>query len=217
MKPHHPQPPLAYLITNGITTPKNYTELKPQILRTLKNAVDNGISFVQLREKNITTRQLFDLAASSVSITADSETKLMINGRPDIAAASGADGVHLPETGLPVDAVKIAFPGLLIGVSVHSEQAARTAKQSGADHIIFGNVHATPGKGEPAGVKKLKAVCEAVFPMPVIAVGGIGVDEIGDVLKAGAAGFAAIRLLNSADGQNAAMKKIRELDPQEIS
>lgn len=206
-----PPLPFTYLITSGEATPTTFSDQKPRILHLIKTAVDNGISFVQIREKLLTAKQNFELASAAVSITAGSETLLMINGRADVAAAARADGVHLPESGLPVDVVKKAFPQLVIGTSVHSLASATAARSNGADHVIFGNIFATPGKGEPVGTGGLRAVCNAVSPLPVIAVGGIGINEIDDVLNAGAAGFAAIRFFADDANQKAALAKLREM------
>lgn len=205
-------PPFTYLITTGEAEPATFSDLKPQILRSIELAVECGISFVQIREKRITAKQLFELTKAASLITSDTATILMVNGRADIATAAGADGVHLPETGLPVDVIKKAFPGLVVGASVHSIEAAKQARSDGADHIIFGNVFATPGKGEPVGLSGLNDMCNAVDPLPVIAVGGIGLGEIRDVINAGAAGFAAIRMFTDESRLKLAIEKTREIE-----
>lgn len=202
--------PWSYLITRGDSDPQNFSQIRNSILRTISDAVESGISFVQIREKSLAANQLFELTAAVAEITSNSKTLLMVNGRPDIAAVAGADGVHLPESGLPIKVVKKAFPKLLIGASVHSVNGAVTAAESGADLAIFGNVFATPGKGTPSGVESLREVCVAVSPLPIIAVGGINVSEISEVLRAGAAGVAAIRMFNESAEMRAALSKINE-------
>lgn len=211
MKPPVLAPPFTYLITTGEANPDTFTGLKPSILNLIKVAVENGISFVQIREKSITTKQLFELTSAASAIIADSNTRLMVNGRADVAAAVGADGVHLPESSLPVEVIKKSFPELIVGVSVHSVEAAKRAQESGADHIVYGNIFATPGKSEPVGLSGLNTICKAVSPTPVIAVGGIGLNDIDHVINAGAAGFAAIRLFTDEAQLKAAIKKTREI------
>lgn len=188
--------PITCLITKGEATPENFSDQAPQIIETIKRAIEAKISFVQLREKRITTRQLFDLAVRAVSITKVSDTKLLINGRIDVAIAAGADGVHLPEDGVPVAAVRsLNRAAFIIGASVHSLESAFTARNGGATFVMFGPVFDSPGK-KGVGVDKLAEVCDAMEDFPVIAVGGIESENIADVLKNGAAGYAAIRYLN---------------------
>ena len=136
--------------------------------------------------------------------------RILVNDRLDIALAEGAGGVHLGEKSLPVEEAKrlvlLASPrspagaGFLLGVSGHSLEAARAAEGSGADYIFFGPVFATPSKaafGEPQGVERLGQVCRAVA-IPVIAIGGITVENATACLDSGAAGLAAIRLFQEA-------------------
>lgn len=191
-----PRDPITCLITKGEATPENFPDQASQIVATIKLAVEAEILFVQLREKHITARQLFELAARAVSITKKSNTKLLVNGRVDVAVAVGADGVHLPEDGVPVAAVcALNRSPFIIGASVHDLEAAFASRNDGADFVMFGPVFDSPGKNG-VGVHKLKEICDAMEDFPVIAVGGIESENIADVLKSGAAGYAAIRYLN---------------------
>jgi thiamine-phosphate pyrophosphorylase len=187
-----------------------------------------GVDWVHIREKDLPARQLADLtretiarirAAGSVQATA---ARVIVNDRLDVAIAEGADGVHLGEASLPVaDAagwVKRANSGVAgskfsIGASCHSLECAKAAVRDGADYIFFGPVFATPSKakfGEPQGVRKLAAVCGAV-DVPVIAIGGITLENAGDCVSAGAAGIAAIRLLQDAADPSQIVSTLKKL------
>ena len=188
--------PLTYLITKGDATAERFEANSKDILSVVANAVNTGISMVQIREKNITIKQLFQLARDAATLVSGSQTKLLINSRADVAIAAGADGVHLPEDGVPVAAVRSIFPTpFLIGASVHSHEAACTAKNDGADFVLFGPVFDTPGK-QGVGIEPLRETCLALGDFPVLAVGGIDASNKASVLEGGACGYAAIRYLN---------------------
>lgn len=184
--------PVRYLISPGDASADNFQTFKEQFLTTVELAVAAGVSLVQIREKRITSKQLFELAAAVAKITAGSETKLLINSRADVAQAANADGVHLPEDGLPIEVVRKAFPSLIIGRSVHSVEGAIESKE--ADFLLFGPVFDS-GEKNGVGLDKLKEVIAAV-ETPVLAVGGIDAHNFEQVIRAGAKGYAAIRYLN---------------------
>jgi thiamine-phosphate pyrophosphorylase len=194
-----------------------------------------GIDWVQIREKDLPGRELATLTREAVSRR--SESRIIVNDRVDVAVSEGAGGVHLGETSLPVaDVAKwvnrsgsgvvvsdqgaasqfpVAAGGdFVIGASCHSLEGAKAAVRDGADYVFFGPVFATPSKakfGEPQGVKQLAAVCVAVS-VPVIAIGGITLENAGDCVSAGAAGIAAIRLFQDAidpAGVVSTLKKLR--------
>jgi thiamine-phosphate pyrophosphorylase len=188
--------PLTCLITEGELTPENFEQRKGDFLQTVEAAASAGISMVQIREKAITAKQLFTLAVECVSAAAGSETKILVNGRADIAKAANADGVHLPEDSIPVEEIRKAFPPpFLIGRSVHSIDAVWIAKNAGADFVMFGAVFDS-GEKKGKGVHELTNVCRELDWFPVLAVGGIDGENIQTILDAGAAGYAAIRYLN---------------------
>jgi len=155
------------------------------------------------------TRQALRIAAT-VSAKRASAFRVLVNDRLDVAIAERAHGVHLGETSLPVpDARRLIAAAarkkaldesFLVGVSTHSIEAALNAERDGADYIFFGPVFATPSKaafGAAQGVARLAEVCRAVG-LPVVAIGGITVDNANACLQAGAAGLAAIRLYQDA-------------------
>ena len=132
---------------------------------------------------------------------------MIVNDRADVAAAARADGVHLPETGLPPSAVKRAFPNLAVGVSTHSLDSAVAAAQGGADFLFFGPIFDTPGKGAAVGVESLAVLCQ-VLTVPVIGLGGIDDKNCASVVDAGAAGIAAIRALNDPGSRREIVRKL---------
>jgi thiamine-phosphate pyrophosphorylase len=188
--------PIVCLITTGEATAENYHKKKIEILRLIEAASEIGIGMIQLREKALSPRLLVDLVSAAAKITAEKETLLLVNGRADIAAVTGADGVHLPADSLSVRVVRKSFPDLLIGVSTHSLHEAEAAAAGDADYVFFGPVFDTPGKGQPKGLDELAEVCRKLRPFPVIALGGIDEMNFPKAIAAGSSGIAAIRFLN---------------------
>ena len=196
--------PIIYSITSGTATPQT-TPDEPQfseILRLARAAVDAEVSLVQIREKSLPARVLFDLVARVAEITRDTKTRLIVNDRSDIARTAGADGVHLTTHSLPAEVVRsICGDEFVIGVSTHSLDEARVARDAGADFVVFGPVFETESKrayGEPQGLDKLSEVARVLHEFPVVAIGGITLDTVDECFHAGASGVAAIRLLNDA-------------------
>jgi len=194
--------PSVYAITSGQTTIRTTPE-SPEfsdILRLVERAVAAEISLVQLREKWLSARVLYELTTRAVAITRGTATRLLVNDRFDIARAAGADGVHLTTRSLPVNIVRsICDDDFLIGVSTHSLETALNARTDGADFIVFGPVFETPSKqiyGEPKGLERLREVTKALEGFPVIAIGGINRANADECFRAGASGIAAIRLFN---------------------
>lgn len=164
------------------------------LIEAVKEACRQGIRAIQLREKGLSGRELYELADEVRTITLRYDAKLFINDRADIALAAGADGVHCPEAGLSPADIRELNKDLLIGVSVHSLKAAKHAENNGADFLVFGPVYHTPSKikyGDPQGINRLKEVVEAVH-IPVYAVGGITPERAEPCLEAGAYGIAGI-------------------------
>jgi thiamine-phosphate pyrophosphorylase len=166
-------------------------------------AAQAGVDFVQVREKELEGAALRDLVASVVRAVAGTATRVLVNGRPDVAAATGAHGVQLPEDGLPVAAVRRGFPGLLVGASRHALASALAAERDGADFVLLGPVFATPGKDRALGLDALAAAARALR-VPVHAVGGIDAARAPEVWNAGATGVAAIRAFLVGEDQIAA-------------
>lgn len=195
--------PFIYLITEGRATAENYTERKREILKLVELAAASKISFVQIREKQLPARLVFELASEAAKITRRTATKLLVNDRSDVALAARADGVHLTAASLSAEIVRQNFPPeFIVGASVHTLKEAETAKRQGADFVTFSPIFATPEKqkyGAPRGLEKLREVCERLKSFPVVALGGIDEKNYKSVLENGASGFAAIRFLNNAE------------------
>jgi thiamine-phosphate diphosphorylase len=173
------------------------------VAASARRAAEAGIDLFQLREKALTGRALLDLAREVHEALSGSPTRLIVNGRPDVATLAGAAGVQLPADGLPARDVRRVFPGLETGVSTHDLEDARRAAEAGAHYILFGPVFATPGKEARAtGAAALAEVVRAV-PVPVLAIGGVNEAHVSRVRRAGAVGFAAIREL---EGQRLATR-----------
>lgn len=198
--------PSIYLITDGELTAQNFSQRKTQTLELIKAAAQNDISLIQIREKNLSARLVFEFAREAAEITRKSSTKLLVNDRADIALAAKADGVHLTARSLSCETIRRAFPeNFIVGVSCHTFEEAEKARNQAANFATFSPIFSTPNKGEPQGVEKLRQICEKLKPFPVIALGGVDETNYKTVLENGARGFAAIRFLNDA-------KNIRELN-----
>lgn len=225
------QLPTIYPITSGTTTAQT-TPDDPQflnILRLVEAAVAARVTLFQIREKALPARVLFELVVGAVEITRGSETRLLVNDRSDIARAAGADGVHLTSESLPADVVRRIYGAeFLIGVSTHSLEEARAAQLGGADFVVFGPVFETESKrafGPPQGLEQLREVTSNPWsaatgrfgparsaPFPVIAIGGIKLDNAKECLQAGASGVAGISLFNDADKLLSIVESIRDDD-----
>jgi thiamine-phosphate pyrophosphorylase len=154
------------------------------LLKMLEAQMELGTEYVQIREKDLSARELFSLTQAVVAARGKRTTRILVNTRADIAAAAGADGVHLP-----ANAARVNLPGLLVGRSCHTLADVRAA---GADYVTFGPVFHSPGKGTPIGVDQLREACRLC--VPVFALGGITWGNATECIEAGAAGIAGIRL-----------------------
>ncbi len=211
---HNLQKPTIYLITSGETNLQTAPASDDfrRVLKLIEAAVAAGVDLVQIREKSLNSRVLFQLASRAAEITKSSNTRVLVNDRADIAAAAGADGVHLTTHSLSADTVRRTFGGeFLIGVSTHSSREAAIARTGGADFIVFGPVFETPGKtGDPAGLDKLRRVTAEVAGFPVLALGGVNLERVGECFDAGAQGVAAIRMFSDPSQLKQTVQAIRE-------
>ena len=215
LNPPRPQTPLLYLITSGKTTARTTpaTEEFSNVLHLIEAAVVAGIDLVQIREKNLSAQTLYQLSASAAGVTRGSATKLLINDRADIAATTGADGVHLTTQSLATDVVRRTFgDDFLIGVSTHLAPEARAARDNGADFIVFGPVFGTASKSEygaPQGLSNLEKISLEVSPFPVFALGGLTIGKVADCIRAGAQGIAGISMFDDPRRLGDVVKAIR--------
>lgn len=196
---------------------------KPEsLLERIALAAAAGVNWVQIREKDMPARDLLITTQEAVETAVKhsapgSRTLILVNDRLDVALAGGADGIHLPESSLPVAAVNDwrrvagAANELVVGASCHSVAAARAAERDGADYIFFGPIFATPSKatfGAPQGINRLAEVSGTVR-IPVLAIGGITAQNARECMAAGAAGIAAIRMFQESDDLEALVSRLR--------
>lgn len=208
--------PVIYLITSGATNLQTTPSSKEfvDVLKVVTAAVCAKVSLIQLREKRLSARVLFELTVQAAQITHESETRLLVNDRADIARAAGAAGVHLSTRSLGADVIRRTFgPDFLIGVSTHTIAEARAAREY-ADFAVFGPVFRTESKkayGAPQGIAKLAEVACEVAPFPVVALGGIGLDQLAECREAGASGIAGIGIYNHLEALPYIVNTIREV------
>lgn len=168
--------------------------VEPRALEDLVvGAVEGGVNLVQLREKDLPTRSLLELANRLQAALAGRAT-LVVNSRADVAFAARTDGVHLPSDGLPAEGARAVLgSSALIGQSVHSvAEVAQAAVAGAVDYVELGTIFPSrshPG-GPTLGVQAIRAA--AAHPVPILAVGGITPENAGSVIAAGAAGVAVI-------------------------
>jgi thiamine-phosphate pyrophosphorylase len=186
------------------------------LLRRIAIAARAGVDWIQLREKDLSGRALAELLGEAVR-RVPAGCRLVLNDRLDVACALGAGGVHLGEESLSVEDAKRLVGGrnatrdFLVGASTHSLASALAAEKAGADYLVFGPVYATPSKvpyGPPQGIDRLGEVCRAVS-LPVLAIGGITVENAPACCAAGAAGIAAIRLFAETSDLAAVVEALR--------
>ena len=166
---------------------------------------------VQLREKDLSTRDLYELGTRVQNAIAG-RAKLVVNDRIDVALALNADGVQLPEDGIPVAAARqIVGPDLLIGRSIHSVSGAVEAQPDGADFLIAGTIFPSPSHphGLAQGTDFLRAIC-LVVSVPVLAIGGVTIQNVRDVMDAGCSGAAVISAISEAEDPAAAAHSLLE-------
>ncbi len=183
-----------------------------------------GVDWIQLREKDLSAKELAKITQESmrrlaVHSAGSGATRILVNDRLDVALTERAGGVHLGENGLPVAEAKrlvetqAAGKDFLIGASCHSLEAAKSAAEEGASYLFFGPVFATPSKaafGAPQGLGALGAVCRSVA-IPILAIGGVTLENASACYAAGASGIAAIRLFQDAADPAAVISALRQL------
>jgi thiamine-phosphate pyrophosphorylase len=153
-----------------------------------------GIEMIQLRERDLSARELHALAETVLRLPNSYGTRLLINDRADVALASGAAGVHLRGNSVAPSRIRAIVPAdFLIGVSCHSIEDVRRAGEEGGTFAVLAPIFATPGKGPPLGLGKLAEAASSVR-IPVLALGGVTAQRIPECLTAGAAGVAGISL-----------------------
>ncbi len=194
-----------YAVTDLVTPERT-------VLKDIEDAYRGGADVVQLRSKKISDLDFFDIG-KEVRKLADRYKKLyFVNDRIDIALSTHADGLHLGQNDLPVAMARKIARNLLLGKSTHSlEQALATAEEA-VDYIGVGPVYGTPTKPgySPVGLDLIRAVAHKI-KKPFIAIGGIGRDNVTEVLRAGASRIAAVRAIFAAENVYEATKQLRKI------
>jgi thiamine-phosphate pyrophosphorylase len=181
-------------------------------LHDVQCAEDAGVSLIQYRNKNSSSRDMYHEALSLRAVC--KKSKLLINDRVDIALAAHADGVHLGQDDIPLRiARRMLGTEKIIGITAHSVKEAIEAEKNSADYIGFSPVFATltkPDAGVAAGIQLLEKVKKAVR-IPVIAIGGINLGNAAQVIKAGADGLCAISAVVTKDDVKSEILKFQKL------
>ena len=208
---------LLYYITDRSQFDGDEAARRSRLLLSIAESARCGVDYIQLREKDLSARELETLAREVQLRTENQKlrTVFLINSRTDIAWACGAQGVHLPANDIsPSEVRKIwSVPGsLTIGASCHTRTEVARARQEGADFAVFGPVFEKAG-ARPAGLNALREACQE--KIPVLALGGITLENAESCMQAGAAGIAAIRLFqdHEMDRVVAALREIGRRRP----
>lgn len=189
---------LLYYITDRHALATDEAAGRARLLQKVSEAAAAGLDYVQLRERDLGGRDLERVAGEVMQRLAGSRTRLLINSRLDVALAVSAHGVHLRADDIsPADArhacERAGHRDMLIAVSCHTLKEVMRAAREGADLTVFGPVFGKPG-AIPAGLQALREAVAAAGKMPVLALGGVTLENAAECLHAGAAGLAAIRL-----------------------
>jgi thiamine-phosphate pyrophosphorylase len=222
---------LFYYITDRRQFPGAAEEQRAALLRKISEAAGCGVDYVQLREKDLSARELLRLAEQARQSIAEASrsarpTRLLINSRVDVAIAAGADGVHLRSDDISAAEARAVWMkagsgrDFLIAASCHTAGDVRRAESEGADFVVFAPVFEKGGK-RGVGLEALRSACRGVpasatpepspaVNIPVLALGGVTVENARSCIEAGAAGIAGIRLFQDNDVA-AVVAKLREL------
>ncbi|MCP9455833.1 MAG: thiamine phosphate synthase [Nitrospira sp.] len=185
-----------------LVTDRTRVQARP-FMDLLAEAINAGLPAIQLRERDLSTRELLRVGGVLRAMAAPRGVCLLINDRVDLAMTLGLTGVHLRANSLPIPVVRrLVGSASLIGQSTHSLAEVRAASQQGADYIVFGPVFDTPSKrpyGSPLGLDQLAEACR-ISKVPVFAIGGVTTASVPIVRQAGAYGVAVIgAVLNRVD------------------
>lgn len=184
----------------------------------IRAAIKGGADCIQLREKDYTGRQLLEAGLLLRRITAEAGVRLIVNDRIDVARAVDADGVHLGQSDLPLQAAReMLAPGKIVGISTHNVQEAVEAERMGADYIGLGPMKPTTTKLDtepvvgPSGVQEVRRHVR----LPIVAIGGIKAEDVAEIIRSGANSVAVVSAVIAADDVEAAAKRIRSIVDQE--
>jgi thiamine-phosphate pyrophosphorylase len=185
------------------------------IIDIVKQALRGGVTIIQLREKELDTRQFIERAAALKKILKPYNVPLIINDRVDIALAVEADGVHIGQSDMPLELVKkIVPPDMIIGLSVETLRQVKEAEGLDVDYLGVSPVFSTPTKTDfdvkPWGLEGLRKA-RAISKHIIVGIGGINADNAGDVIKAGADGIAVVSGICSAGNPETASRELIQI------
>ena len=183
-----------------------------EILRLTQDIIEGEADVIQLRVANKSDKEFLSIATKIRKLARDSKIPLIINNRPDIALAIGAEGVHLGQDDLPIESVKKIAPQKLIGKSTHNLKEALKATKEGADYISIGPIFHSPTKPNlsPIGLNLIPQIKEKI-KIPLIAIGGINLSNIKQVIKSGAERVAICSAISEAKDPKAITKEFKRL------
>jgi thiamine-phosphate pyrophosphorylase len=185
---------------------------KRPLEETVRMALAGGVDAVQVRERDLSARELYELALKLRAVTREAGAALIVNQRLDVALAAGADGVHLGWRSLSPAAVrKLAGEKFLVGISCHDAPQLHSAEEVRASYALLGPVFHTPSKEglvSPIGLGPLKELVSAA-KIPILAIGGITPENAAQVMGTGVAGIAAISALIDPEDPAAAARAFR--------
>ncbi len=183
-------------------------------LEVVAAAIRGGVTLVQYREKNASTRRMIEEALELRALCRRHSIPFIVNDRVDVALAANADGVHVGQEDMPAAlARRLVGPGRLLGVSVDNIDQARQAQADGADYVGASPIFATPTKPDappPIGIEGLRELAR-LCQIPVVAIGGINRSNAAEVLQAGAAGIAVVSAIVSADDVERAARELKRI------
>jgi thiamine-phosphate pyrophosphorylase len=181
------------------------------LVSLLQRVLTAGAPAIQLRERDLSARELVTLAREAQAVTASRRSQLLINDRIDVALALEGVGVHLRGNSLPVSVARqLLGAQRLLGVSVHAVEEVLSAESQGADYIVLGPIYETPSKqmfGPPLGIHTLEKACRLVR-IPIIGIGGVTAARAREMRRAGAFGVAVITAVLGADDVESATREL---------
>ena len=193
-----------------VVTDRHQTKGRP-LVPLLQRVLTTGISTVQLRERDLSARELVTLAREVQAVTASFKSQFLINDRVDVALALEGVGVHLRSNSLPLPVARQMLGAQrLLGISVHAVEEAVQAEAAGADYIVLGPIYETPSKqtfGPPLGIHTLEKACTLVR-IPIIGIGGVTAARAREMRRAGAFGVAVITAIFGADDVESATREL---------
>lgn len=172
-----------------------------KFLKTIEEGIKGGVSVVQIREKTADTLDFYNLALKVKKITAEYDVPLIINDRVDVALAVDADGVHVGQSDMPCDVTRaLVGPDKIVGVSAATIEEAKKAESDGADYIGSGAVFPTATKDDAPKITKeeLKEIVDSI-DIPVVAIGGINLNNAHELNDTGIAGLSVVSAIMSSD------------------